>query len=184
GGEAGGAALGRGQALRSRAAADSAELGACCVRPAGSSELIERFDSRFDRLASCTLKSRPPTNDSEREERPCPAERVANALMTGDCFRQQGLSGPELPARGGDESAAAGRLGEHPFAAQPARVRLPAAENTNGILDQPQLKQRLDVVASPPAHPRLGPLRLCRRLLRRREALDRRRRVSAPLIHE
>jgi len=61
----------------------------------------------------------------------------------------------EVPARHGDEPAAAHRLGDHPLAPDQCGFRLPLREEQCRLLDATDLEKHLDMVGSPETHARL-----------------------------
>ena len=63
------------------AAADPPELGAGLLGPAGRAERLEAGERRLDRLPGRPLLPRTPPDDAEREQRPRPAERIADRLV-------------------------------------------------------------------------------------------------------
>jgi hypothetical protein len=74
-----------------------------------------------------------------------------------NCILQQGRSVVDRAPRGGDETAAAHHVGEHPLAPEPCRVRLPLGNDADRVVEPPELEQRLGVVGDPPALARLPP---------------------------
>jgi hypothetical protein len=91
------------------------------------------------------------------------AERVADRFVLDDRLSKQIERRLDLSLRGGDETPAARDVGEHPFALDPYRVRLPRVEDLDRVVDSPELEQKLDAVAGPPADARLVPAH-CRRV--------------------
>ena len=88
------------------------------------------------------------------------------------------------PLDGGDETAAARHVREHPLTAEPRRVSLPDLEDPNGVVDPAELEEQLDVVGTPPANARLTPSEPLGLLVRLAEPHRGRGPVSAPEFDE
>src|SRR5207248_292958 len=81
GSEDGDAPLGRRQPLCLRASADARELVTRLLDPAGSSELLERFERRAERLPGSALLPCPPSDDAESQQGAGASECIANLLV-------------------------------------------------------------------------------------------------------
>ena len=91
----------------------------------------------------------------------------------------------DVAARGGDETAAPRRVRERPIRGRVAGRRLPRVEPADGVVDEAELEQRLDLLGSPPAHVGsrpVGGVAAIRSALR--EPLHGRLGVPAPELHD
>src|SRR6185437_1347936 len=180
GDESGDSALGRRQPVLPGAPAHPADLGARRGRPAGGTDRLEPRERSLDRLAGRPLLPCPPADDAERQQRSSTPEGITDLLVACDRLLEQDQPLVDASAGRGDETPAARYVRQHPFSAEPGRIRLPDIEQPPGVVGPAELEQRRVVVGGPPAEARLAPAERPRALFRLLEPADGRRRISLP----
>ena len=119
-----------------------------CSKPSSAAAIA----SRAGRFCRARLRTMP--SASSARARP-------NGSPTSSCRRDRLLAAARRPRRPrlrrSDETAAARHVREHPLAAEPRRIRLPAVEDSHRVVDPAELEQRLYVVGGPRARVRLAP---------------------------
>ena len=126
----------------------------------------------------------PAPDDSEREQRPRPPERIADRLVLGDRVleRRHGLL--DVALRRFDEPSGPCDLREHPVTADTHGVRLPCVQQRHGLVRPAERDQRLCVVGAPPAKVRLTPAGCIGRRLALGEPGRSRTGVSTPMLDD
>src|SRR5262249_15430447 len=140
------------------AASDAPEFLARPRYPCRRPERLEPFDRRVECLRSGTLLTPAPPHDAERKESPSPPVLIADLLVLGDRAREKRVSLLAVAAGRSALSAASGHVCKHPVSPDPLRVGFPLVDDVDGIADPVEAKQRLDMVAAPPADARLLPV--------------------------
>src|SRR3954451_18540444 len=110
------ATLRRRQALLAGATADPAELGPGLLGPGRSTQPFELPERGGNRVAGGALLALASADDTERKQRPSPAERVLGDLMPHNRILQQEPGPVDGAPCSGDENPAASHVREHPAA--------------------------------------------------------------------
>ena len=168
--EVGDAPLRRRQALLARAAADrpSSSRARAAQPSAPSSSKPARAASIASRAGRfCRARRRATPSASSARARP-------NGSPTASCCATASSSSAtrllDVAPRRSDEAAAARDVRQRPVALEAAGSRLPRVEPLDGVVDAPELEQRLDLLGAPPGHGRLALRRRRRRSLRPRRS--------------
>src|SRR5262249_37923412 len=155
--EIGDAALGGRQPFLSPAPADASELASCLLDPDRGSKLFEVVERSLDRLAGMPFLPTPPPDDAERQQCPSLPEGVSHLLALCNGSVEQNAGAVDLPPSGGDQTTTSGRVRQNPLAGDPSGVVFPCIENSDRVLYPPELEQKLDLIAAPPADAGLAP---------------------------
>ena len=149
--------------------------------PGRRSELLEAGERGLDRLAAGALLPCAPEHDAEREQRASPSERIADLLVLRDrLLEERRRPSSTSPCAAATRPRQRVTCASTRVAAEPRRVRLPEVEDADRLVDPAELEQRLDVVGRPRARVRRAPPERRRLPVGLAEAVDGRRRVSAP----
>ncbi len=120
------------------------------------------------------------SDGAQRQQRPRPAERIADRFVLGDRLHEQGQRVLDVPARCRDEAAAARHVREYPLAGDTCGVRLPDIDDPVRVVEPAELEEQLGVVSAPPADARLAPSELRGAAVGLAEPLRGCGRISAP----
>src|SRR6266404_767978 len=133
------------QGCLARTSTDAAELGTGLLNPGDRPKLLEAGERLADRSAGRKLLAFAPANDAQREQRTSTAEVVSNLLMLCDGLFQKRQRFRDGAVRGGHETATPRHLRQHAVAGQPSCIGLPQVDDSDRLVDLPELEQRLDV---------------------------------------